>query len=382
MSDVLDSPNPTLVGRELKGVQVTRFAGTRLKRRISGVAAVSTITALTLLAPTTVIAGAAAKPASPMATTLAYLRHGLPNLHGKTVAYLAECVTENTYCQARLRGAQQMARKSHVKLTVYDAGFSTSTQLSQVQDAIQKGFDGYVFSPVASATGCADFKLLEATKRPIATINSPMCGNPGYTPGTVGFVGMQTQQFFTEHVENAFKSCKGNCEAVAVGGYVGSDLFTRWENAIKAAQVKYPNVTVVSNQPGNFTASDAFTVVQDALTSHPNVSIVVSSWDDMTRGVASAITASGKIPGKDVRIYSVGGTSYGVQQVKKGAWNETSVLLPIEESAYGFVQLFRDMATGKATPGMTFLAQAPAVTKGPGSIFITRSNASKFHPEY
>lgn len=354
----------------------------RSRRGAVVASAVAVLSLSTVVAPLSAVAGASATVARPMATTLAYLKHGLPNLHGKAVAYLAECVTENTYCQARLKGAQHMAKIANVKLTVYDANFTTSTQLTQVEDAIQKGFSGYVFSPVASAAGCADLKLLEATKMPIATINSPMCGNGYYTKGTVGFVAMQTQLFFTQHVEYAFKSCKTACEAVAVGGYVGSDLFTRWENAIKTAEAKYPKVTVVSNQPGNFTASDALTVVQDALSSHPKVSLVVSSWDDMTRGVAQAIIAAGKKPGKDVRIYSVGGTKYGLQQVKSGAWNETSVLLPVEESEYGFVQLFRAMATGKSTPGFTYLAQAPAVTKGPGSIFITSSNASKFKPEY
>ena len=357
--------------------------GVLKSRRVATVAVVAaTLSLSAVVVPLSVNAGAATTISRPMATTLAYLKQGLPNLHGKSIAYLAECVTENSYCQARLKGAQQMAKKANAKLAVFDAGFTTSTQLTQVQDAIQKGYSGYVFAPVASATGCSDLKLLRATKKPVATVNSPMCGHADYTSGTVGFVGMQTQQFFTQHVENAFASCKSTCEAVAVGGYVGSDLFTRWENAIKTAEGKYPNVTVVSDQPGNFTASDALTVVQDALSSHPNVSIVVSSWDDMTRGVAQAITAAGKTPGTDVRIYSVGGTIYGLQQVKSGAWNETSVLLPVEEAAYGVVQLVRAIATHKSTPGFTYLAQAPAVTRGPGSIFITSSNAAKFKPEY
>ncbi len=352
-------------------------------RAIAIVAVVATtLSTGAMMTPLSAGAGAATKASSPMATTLAYLNKGLPNLHRKSIAYLAECVTENAYCQARLKGAQKIARKANAKLAVFDAGFTTATQLSQVQDAVQKGYSGYILSPVASATGCSDLRLLQATGKPVATINSPMCGNADYTQGTAGFVGMQTQTYFTQHVENAFASCTTTCEAVAVCGYVGSDLFTRWESAIKTAEAKYPNVTVVSDQPGNFTASDALTVVQDALSSHPNVSIVVSSWDDMTRGVAQAVTAAGKRPGTDVRIYSVGGTIYGIQQVKSGAWSETSVLLPVEESAYGVVQLVRAIAAHKSTPGFTYLAKAPAVTKGPGSIIITASNAAKFKPEY
>jgi ABC-type sugar transport system substrate-binding protein len=354
---------------------------------LAGIVAVAALSLAACSAPSAPAAGGSASgPAkassTAMASTLAYIKQGLPNLKGKSIAYLAECTSENTYCQSRLKGAQDEASKVNAKLTVFDAGFDTSKQLTQVQDAIQQGFDGYVFSPVADATGCSDFTLLQATKKPVATINSPMCGNADYTKGSVGFVGMQTQSFFLEHIENAFASCKTACDAVAVGGYVGSDLFTRWENAVKQASAKYPKVTVVSDQPGSFDAKTALGVVQDALSSHPDVSVVVSSWDDMTRGVEQAVTAAGKTPGKDVRIYSVGGTKDAVAKVKAGTWTETSVLLPVEESSYGIVQLARAMATGKSTPGFTYLAQAPAVVSGPGSIFVTSANADKFSPEY
>lgn len=325
---------------------------------------------------------AASASSTAMKATLDYLDAGLPDLGGAKIAYVTECAAANSYCQARLKGAQETAAKEGAKLTVFDANFDPNTQLSQVQDAVQRGFDGYVFSPVASSTGCADLKLLQATGKPVATVNSPMCGNADYTQGTVGFVGMQTESFFQEHVENAFKSCDSPCQAVAVGGYVGSDLFTRWEDAIKAAAKKYPKVTVVSDQPGSFDPKTALSVVQDALAAHPEVSLVISSWDDMTRGVEQAITAAGKTPGKDVRIYSVGGTKDGVASVVSGRWNETSVLLPYEESAYGFVQLARKLKTGEDTPGFASLAQAPAVVDGPGSIFVTSANAAKFKPEY
>lgn len=297
------------------------------------------------------------------------------------VAYLTECVN-NPYCTARLKGIQDAAAKYNVDLKVFDANFNPNTQTQQVQDAVQQGFDGYVLMPVADGPGCAAFKMLQTSGKPVANGNSPMCGNPDYTTGTVGFVAMQTESFFQQHVENAFASCKGDCEAMAVGGYVGSDLFTRWENAIKAASAKYPNVKVVVDQPGDFDPRVALQKTQDALRAHPNIQLVVSSWDDMTRGVEQAITAAGKTPGKDVRIYSVGATKDGVDRVVKGSWNETSVLLPYEESFYPLVQLLRKLVDGQDTPGFTDLAQAPVVVKGPGSIFITADNATSFKPEY
>jgi len=317
-----------------------------------------------------------------MTSTLAYEKAGLPDLTGKKIAYLAECATENAYCQTRWQGAKDAAAAVGAEVVLFDAAFDPSTQRSQTQTAIQRSFDGYVLAPVADATGCSNFKLLQATGKPIVNINSPMCGNPDYTDGSAGFVGMQTQSFFLAHVEQAFKSCPDPCHAVAVGGFVGSDLFTRWEDAIEQAAAKYPNVTITADQPGNFDPRTALGVVQDALTRDPAVNLVISSWDDMTRGVEQAIASAGKKPGRDVRIASVGGTDYGLHKVREGSWTETTVLLPREESYYGFIQLARAMATGETTPGFAYLAQSPVVTMGPGSIFITSANAGKFTPEY
>jgi|GEM_PF-1237100 len=318
---------------------------------------------------------------SAMAQTLAYLA-GNPDAGGKKVAYLTECAAANAYCQARLRGAQDAGKKLGMNVTVFDANFDTTTQLQQVQDAIQRGFDGYILSPVADSPGCSNFDLLKATGKPVSTINSPMCGNADYTEGTAGFVGMQTTGYFKEHLANAFKSCSAACNVVAVGGFVGSDLFTRWETALKEAAKEYPNVRIVADQPGNFDPAKALGVVQDAMSANARVDLVVSSWDDMTRGVEQAVRDAGKKPGTDVRIYSVGGTAAGIAKVTEGAWTSTSVLLPYQEAYYGVAQLAKALTTGRDTPGFTYLAQAPTIKDGPGSIFITAANAGKFKAEY
>jgi ABC-type sugar transport system substrate-binding protein len=318
---------------------------------------------------------------SPMEETLAFIESKAKPSTGPKIAYLAECTT-NPYCQSELEGMEDAASFYGAELMVFDSNFETSAQLEQTQTAIQQGFDGYVFEPVAESSGCADFELLQASGKPVVSANSPMCGDPDYTEGTVGFVAMQTEAYFVEMVENAFASCKAKCQAMAVGGFVGTDLFTRWENAIEKAGEKYPNVEVVSDQAGEFDPRVALQKTQDALGANPEIELVVSSWDDMTRGVEQAVTAAGEQPGKDVRIYSVGGTKEGVGKVLAGSWNETTVLLPYEESYYAFAQLMRVLTEEKETPGFTNLAEAPPVVKGPGTIFLTKENASKFKPEY
>ena len=213
------------------------------------------------------------------------------------VAYLTECV-QNAYCQARLKGITEAAAKFGVEFKVFDANFNPADQLKHVQNAVTENFDGYILAPTAAAPACSMWKqFLVPTGKPVVTVDLPMCGDADYTAGLAGTVTMQRQAYFDAHVDRAFATCQGECEVAAVGGFVGSDLFNLWENAIKTGAAKYPNVKVVTDQPGNYDPRVTLQIVQDSLRAHPNLAMVISPWDDMTRGAEQAITSVGKKPG-------------------------------------------------------------------------------------
>jgi galactofuranose transport system substrate-binding protein len=193
-------------------------------------------------------------------------------------------------------------------------------------------------------------------------------------------VTMVRQAYFNAHVDFAFRTCRSACKVAAIGGFTGSDLFTVWERAIAQGKAKFPKVTVVSDQPANFDPRVALRVIGDALRANPDLDVVISPWDDMTRGAEQAIVAAGKKPGKDVRIYSTGATKVGVQRVKQGAWNETSIFLPFEESYYAAVALIMALE-GKPVNAYVNEAEMPAVTDL-GSIYVTKQNAARFRPNY
>ncbi len=217
------------------------------------------------------------------------------------IAYLTECV-DNPYCLARLAGLKAAAEKYGFEFKIFDANFSPATQAKVVENAVTEGFDGYLFGPAAAQPGCGLYnRLLKPTGKPVVSIDIAMCGDPDYTPGLAATLTMQGPAHFNEAIDTAFASCTGTCSVAAVGGFVGSDLFTYWENAIKAGAKKYPNVKVVVDEPANFDPRIALTKIQSALLAHPDISIIISSWDDMSRGVEQAIIAAGKTPGKDVK---------------------------------------------------------------------------------
>jgi len=297
------------------------------------------------------------------------------------IAYLTECV-DNPYCLARLAGLKAAAAKYNFEFKIFDANFSPATQAKVVENAVTEGFDGYLFGPAAAQPGCGLYnRLLKPTGKPVVSIDIAMCGDPDYTPGLNATFTMQGPAHFNEALDNAFAACKGACEVAAVGGFVGSDLFTYWEGAIKAAAAKHPNVKVVTDEPANFDPRIALKKIQDALLAHPNISIIISSWDDMSRGVEQAVIASGKTPGKDVMIFSGGATKVGVDKVKAGLWQSTTAYLPYQEGYYGAVALIMALE-GKPVNAYVDEALLPEIVDSTGTIFITKDNVDKYNPVY
>ena len=297
------------------------------------------------------------------------------------IAYLTECV-DNPYCLARLAGLKAAAAKYGFEFKIFDANFSPATQAKVVENAATEGFDGYLFGPAAAQPGCGLYnRLLKPTGKPIVSIDIAMCGDPDYTPGLAATLTMQGPAHFNESIDTAFASCSGNCSVAAVGGFVGSDLFTYWENAIKTAAKKYPNVKVVVDEPANFDPRIALTKIQSALLAHPDISIIISSWDDMSRGVEQAVIAAGKTPGKDVKIFSGGATKVGVAKAKAGTWAQTTAYLPYQEAYYGSVALMMALE-GKPINAYIDEALLPEIVNTTGTIFITKANVDKYEPVY
>lgn len=297
------------------------------------------------------------------------------------IAYLTECV-DNPYCVQRLNGIKDAIAKFGLELKVFDAQWSLVSQTKTVQNAVAEDFDGYIFGPLAGAPSCALWKsTLVPTGKPVATVTVPMCGDADYTPGLAGTITMQGAVHYQQLVDHAFASCPDTCEVAAIGGFVGSDLQNYWEAAIKIAAEKYPNAKLVVQEAANFDPRIAFQKTQDALTAHPNITVVVSNWDDMTRGIEQGVNASGRKAGTDVRIYSAGANKDTVAKIKAGSINASIALLPYEEGYYATVTVLMAIL-GKGINGYVDEADLPEIVSTTGTTLITQQNAANYTAKY
>ncbi|HSF19637.1 MAG TPA: sugar ABC transporter substrate-binding protein [Vicinamibacteria bacterium] len=302
------------------------------------------------------------------------------------MAVLAECPPpgglRDRYCRARLQGLTAAARKYGFELEVYYANFNPEAQRLQVEAAAAQEFDGYLLAPTAAQPGCAMWiDHLIPTRKPVVSMDLPMCNDPDYTPGLAATVLMQSQAYYDADVEFAFRTCERPCNVAAVGGFDGSGLFQVWRNAIENASGLYPDVRVLVDEPANFDWRVAREKVRRGLRDYPEINVVLSAWDEMSRGVEQAIRSEHRTPGRDIRIYSMGATRQGVGNVARGVYFETTVLLPWEEGYYSAVALIAALE-GEPVNGFVNEAELPRVTEGPGSILITGENVSLFEPNY
>jgi ribose transport system substrate-binding protein len=302
------------------------------------------------------------------------------------IAWVKEDASLESYTQKETQAGLAVAKKYGATVKVYDAKFNPNQQFRDLQDAItgyKAGqYDALVVTPVAGSVICNQVKKAIAQKIPIELENLSVCGDKGYHPGAIGYVGMQQQRAEDEDYEVAFKSCKTPCNALVITGPVGFDLTVRDNIAIAKAKKKYPKVHVVAVQAGDFTPTAWFGIAQQQLTAHPDINMISTNWDDSVVGVIRAVKAAHKTPGKDVRIFSVGGDSLGIKLVKTGQIEATDIVSPYHDGLYAMEQVFRYLITGKKTVGSVWPGEAPFITKTVGSRVLTKANVAKWKPEY
>lgn len=300
------------------------------------------------------------------------------------VAVLTTCTDLNAWCQAMTRYQAEAAEKYDVELDVYDAAFDPAQQLRQVQDAIAKGgYDGFIFAPVAATPGCGMLQQLLGTGLPVQQTNSPVCDEEDYSEGTTGMVSTSSEKYYRAYMEYVFDSCEGEaCKVGIIGGVSGQDGWRRLQSAIADTKANYDNVEIVVEQPGNYDPNEALRITQDALQRDPDIDVILSAYDEMSRGVLQALEGAGKTPGEDVRVYSIGGTPYGLEQVKQGTLTATIQSDPYPEGYFGVVELVRFLETGQTTEGWSSTSEWSGIVDGPGTDILTQENVDDYTPSY
>ena len=91
---------------------------------------------------------------------------------GKQLAYLAPKV-DLSFWRYVMKGIEAVAKTNGATLTAFDSHNSAQTQLQNTQDAIARGVDGILLSPVDSSTAPAVLATAARAKVPVVIHTEP-----------------------------------------------------------------------------------------------------------------------------------------------------------------------------------------------------------------
>jgi ribose transport system substrate-binding protein len=288
--------------------------------------------------------------------------------------------TNNVYLQAGIKGFQDAAKEGGAaKAEVFDAGWNNTTQYNQAQNVVSGGqFNGIV---AEMGNGIQVCKLLseDAVAKGIivSAANQPLCdratkeGEDYWSPGTLNYVGgTQGGDAWREALEYVIKENPGPQKVAVV---TGPDLIVQTimiDKAIKEMEAKYPNFKVVAEVRTDYSLPQAYQKSLPLLQAHPELTMLIGNYSDLTRGAVQAIKEAG-LTGK-LKVYDNGGSTWAFQAVRDGDVVSTRTYTPYDEM-YKSAKSIIDAWNGTTTSPH----YVPLV-----SAYVTKANIDQNKPQY
>lgn len=178
----------------------------------------------------------------------------------------------------------------------------------------------------------------------------------------VSYVGTGNEAAAKAGGEYAASVAGSGAKAVWIGGVQGNTTSDEREAGFTAG-LESGGVTVTVKQYGEGLGDKAASIMENVLTSSPDISVVVTNNDDMAAGAARSVQAAGK----DMTIVGFDGIKAGVQNVIDGAVTATVAQDPF---AMGYKSVEAAVKAAKGETVESFIDT--------GSTVITKDNAEEY----
>jgi ribose transport system substrate-binding protein len=255
------------------------------------------------------------------------------------IAYLSSG-SNNAYVASAIRGVDDEAKKDGATVEVFDANWNAVTQYKLTQDVIASGrFNAIVAQMVDGNQACAILtKDAPAHNILVAVNNQPLCGRAGnegvarWAPGTLTYVaGNLGHLGLGDWLYSIAKQNPGPQKVIILTGPDLNANVIAFDLAIKDLKAKYPEFKVVAEVRTDWTIAPGNQKATAVLEAHPDATILIGEYSDVTRGAVQAVKAAG-MAGK-LKIYDYGGNKWAYQAVKDGQIISSLRASPYSEAA-------------------------------------------------
>ncbi|MFJ5760637.1 sugar ABC transporter substrate-binding protein [Neobacillus sp. NPDC093182] len=276
---------------------------------------------------------------------------------------------ENTYFSVFDNSVKEAAAALGISHMFQQHNGDSALQLSQVdQLSTNQGKGIITYAPTAGvvptfAQACQNKQLYM-----VNIWNTPAW----FTPLNVGDYYVQYSEYDGRRMGYdiavaLFKKIGGKGTVLHIPGFPGTSSDDGRTFGIKKALKEYPDIKIITGQPGNWNRIDSKKAMEDLLVSANSFDGVIGQNDDQTQGILQAL----KERKVNVPVVSMDGTPEGLKSVINGDVLCTSAMVTTHEGGNALVQIFDAMNGWKPSVPERMMFHDP--------VFVTKDNAQQVY---
>jgi galactofuranose transport system substrate-binding protein len=261
----------------------------------------------------------------------------------------AQTESNNPWRLAETASMRDEAQKLGYQLVYTDAAGSAAKQASDVNSMIAQGVDAIFLPPREDKPLVPVIKAAAKAGIPVFLIDRDVdhtMAKPG--EDYVTFIGSDFVEEGQRVAAWLAKAAGGKAKIIELEGTTGASPANDRKKGFDGAIKKWPGMTILASQSGDFARDKGRQVAQTLLLAHPDATAIYAHNDEMAIGAIAALEAAGKTPGKDVIVVSIDGEKDGVQAIIDGKLAATCECNP-RFGPQAFATM-KDYAAGKTIP--------------------------------
>ncbi|WP_410812125.1 ABC transporter substrate-binding protein [Micromonospora sp. 067-2] len=268
---------------------------------------------------------------------------------GKITLGFSQVGAESGWRTANTTSIKDSASAAGIDLKFDDAQQKQENQIKAIRNYIQQKVDVIAFSPVVESGWDTVLKEAKDAKIPvILTDRSVDSADKSLYKTFLGSDFVKEGRLAGEWLVDNQKSATGPVNIVELQGTTGSAPANDRKKGFAEAIATNPNLKIVASQTGDFTRAGGKQVMEQFLKANPKIDVLFAHNDDMGLGALEAITAAGKVPGKDITIITVDAVKDGMQALADGKFNFIAECSPLLGPQ--LMDLAKKVHTGQEVP--------------------------------
>lgn len=277
-----------------------------------------------------------------LALALAALVAGPALAQSLTIAFMR--AGPDPYYQYGMDAAAKAAQDLGIKMVTYTANNDPGQELANVQDAITQGVDGILMYAVSLSSEKA---AIDRANRAGVPIFLQYGYDPSLLDKVAGFMQIDINSFGTP-LGAWMASNVPSGKVAIITGKLGRGDAEAYSAGFKKGLAANPDLSIVSEVPGDWNRQTAFDATQQILTAHPDLAGLFVQNEDMAVGASLALDRAGK--SDQVKMVSMNGAPYGLELVQEGKLSLTNANPPSIASVMA-LRLLKGVIEGTVEPG-------------------------------